>query len=295
MKNRLFAFLFLMVAIASANAQTIYTGHWFSPDEPGRGMNIDHQNGVLVANVYAYNADGSAQWWQAAGPTSYSSGEGKITFSQSLTKYRNGQCLTCSYSGSPSSSEDGHLEIVFQTETRAEVTFPGDRKSAMVPYRFGVGDKAHGMLGMWFFTYVINTSVYTVPYQFASIETSQGVTMAMTANGRAGCVPREDIAREVMVCVELTATGTAKRYYMFRMGIDKTYSGLTSTSSNFTTTSPPMVGYRLTWPNGQEKSLSVEEKAFFVEEDGIDLPREEAVRLLGEALLQYDGQVPEKF
>lgn len=44
-----------------------HSGLWSNPFESGTGLNVDVQDGVIVANYYAYDEDGSPIWYQFSG------------------------------------------------------------------------------------------------------------------------------------------------------------------------------------------------------------------------------------
>ena len=44
-----------------------HTGHWHNPHQPGTGINIDVQNGTMVAMYYGYREDGTSVWLLASG------------------------------------------------------------------------------------------------------------------------------------------------------------------------------------------------------------------------------------
>lgn len=97
-------------------------GTWWNPDESGSGYAIDYQHGVLVVTIYSYQTDGAPQWYLASGPLS---GD---TFTAFLTKYVSGQCISCAYSGRPTTAgDDGTVTIVFSSATTATMFLPGGR------------------------------------------------------------------------------------------------------------------------------------------------------------------------
>ena len=54
----------------SASAFTPRIGHWWNPNESGRGYNVDVHDGILIFNVCAYEANGDPEWYLALGPLS---------------------------------------------------------------------------------------------------------------------------------------------------------------------------------------------------------------------------------
>jgi hypothetical protein len=120
---------FMLAGIASAF--TPQTGHWWNPNESGTGYNIDVSNGVLVITIYSYKPNGDAEWYLASGPLSAD----QRHFSATLDKYRNGQCISCPYTGRPGyGGSDGTISIEFSSATSATVALPGGRVTRIQPF-----------------------------------------------------------------------------------------------------------------------------------------------------------------
>ena len=115
----------------AAFAITPQTGHWWNPNESGTGYNIDVNNNVLVMTIYSFNSNGDSQWYLTAGPMSAD----QRSFVGTLDKYRNGQCISCMYSGSPNFvGNDGQIVINFLSETSAKLTLPNGRTTTIQPF-----------------------------------------------------------------------------------------------------------------------------------------------------------------
>ncbi|MDH5288283.1 MAG: hypothetical protein OEX23_16830 [Betaproteobacteria bacterium] len=109
------------------------TGIWWNSNEPGGGYVLAVRNGVLVLSVYSYRPTGEPIWYLAAGATT----NGNRNFSGVLTKYRFGQCISCTIHRSPLlDGDDGPVSIVFHSNTSATIYLPGGRASNIVPYVF---------------------------------------------------------------------------------------------------------------------------------------------------------------
>jgi hypothetical protein len=111
------------------SAPTLITpaaGLWWNPDESGMGYNFDVKHGVLVVTVFTYEASGHSEWYLAYGPLTLTGTS--TTFSATLDKYRNGQCVSigCAYRnpGEPVGN-DGTMSITFTSPTSATLTLPG--------------------------------------------------------------------------------------------------------------------------------------------------------------------------
>jgi hypothetical protein len=106
-------------------------GLWWNPNESGTGYALDYKHGVLVVTIYSFSVNGAPQWYLAAGPL-----EG-YTFTATLDKYVGGQCIACTYSGSPSSvGNDGAITITFSSPTQATLYLPNNRITRIQPQAF---------------------------------------------------------------------------------------------------------------------------------------------------------------
>ncbi len=265
----LFAF-FLAFLSGSVGAQTVFNGHWYDPSQSGRGMNVDHQNDVMVVDFYGYNSDGSAQWHQASGKTSFDKNTLKITFSAPMLRYRNGQCLTCNYSGAPvSDGDDGTINITFLSPTQAEVTLPGGGKTIMTPYYFGINRGAKGMAGGWIFSYLKDNKFNYANMFFSEKITENGVDIIFSSDGKFACSTEVNTKNNLMVCFEINNSNRIVTYFRAYLAPDKTYYGIASENQNFTS-SDWFTGYRTSWPNGSDKSLLSEKSDIMLSQQSLD-------------------------
>jgi len=173
----------LLFAI-SASAFTPRTGHWYNPAEDGTGYNIDIQDGAIVVTVYSYKANGDAQWYIATGAMT----GGQKSFTGTLSKIKNGACISCPYVKPITDGNDGTITINFLTEVSATVTKPGGFVSNIKPLNFGFGDPPTGLLGQWVFVYDI-ISTFADRYTFTTIAagTANGNGLAVDLTKAAGC------------------------------------------------------------------------------------------------------------
>jgi hypothetical protein len=108
-------------------------GVWYDPAQSGNGYGMDYRNGVLIVQVYSFLANGTAQWYLAAGQINAN------VFHGTLDRYLNGQCasgpacVTYRDPGTPVGN-DGELVITFTSERSANVVFPGGRTSTIRPF-----------------------------------------------------------------------------------------------------------------------------------------------------------------
>jgi YVTN family beta-propeller protein len=129
-------------AIATAPA----AGVWYDPAEPGTGYGFDYKDGVLIAQVYSYRADGAAQWYLGAGNVAGSQ------FTATLDKYADGQCISCLYKAPTLVGNDGNFTINFTSATTARVTLPGGRLAHIQRY-FAAGaapPASAPVAGVWY-------------------------------------------------------------------------------------------------------------------------------------------------
>jgi len=105
-------------------------GLWWNPNESGSGYALDFKHGVLVVTVYSYAPTGAAQWYIASGPVNGS------TFTGTLIKAVNGQCISCAYQVPVSNGNDGTMTIVFSSPTSATMSLPGGRVIPIQPQAF---------------------------------------------------------------------------------------------------------------------------------------------------------------
>jgi hypothetical protein len=109
---------------------TPQVGLWWNPAESGTGYALDYKHGVLVVTVYSYTAAGAPIWYLAFGPVINN------TFTSTLNKFQNGQCISCAYSLPTINGNDGTISITFTSPTTATMTLPGGRNFQIVPQAF---------------------------------------------------------------------------------------------------------------------------------------------------------------
>jgi len=122
--------------VVAATPITPAIGLWWNPDEAGTGYNFDVKHGVLVVTVFTYDAAGHSEWYLAFGPLTANGGT--TTFSATLDKYRNGQCIGvgCAFRApGPPAGNDGTMSITFTSPTGATMTLPG-RVTSIQPMAF---------------------------------------------------------------------------------------------------------------------------------------------------------------
>ena len=145
-RRALLSGLALLFVAVTASALTPVNGHWWNPNESGTGYNIDvNSGGVMVLTVYSYKTTGDSEWYLAVGTLSV---DGKFT--ATLDKYRNGQCISCAYSGRPTAvGNDGSVSITFLNETSAILTLPGGRVTSIQPFFPPPAASSNGLNGTY--------------------------------------------------------------------------------------------------------------------------------------------------
>jgi len=252
---RLALLLFAIVATSAAAFQP-RTGHWNNPNEAGSGMNIDLQDGTFVVTIYSYATDGSAQWYIASGKGT----NDNHNFAGSLDKARAGQCISCTDYIFPSSDgSDGAISISFASEVSATVNLPGGRVTQIQPFNFGFGDPPNGLLGEWVFVYDI-ISTFADRFNFTTIGsgTVNGNGLATDLDRLAGCEYQVSGPLVGMVlCADVDSAGNIQNGYVFKFGLDETYSG--NWLSPITGNLYSMKGFKVKSPTGSTRAAMVED------------------------------------
>jgi hypothetical protein len=243
--KRQMASILCLAWVGAASAIQPRTGNWWNVAEPGRAFNIEIQDGLLVLDVYAYQAGGMAQWYLASGPMTNSGQD----FSGTLDKYVGGQCTSCSFTSPTLVGNDGAISIHFMSETSATVTLPGGVTTAIRPFDFGFGDPPRGLLGEWVFIYD-NVSTFAVKYELTTL-------VGPTANGNgvvggyvvgnpswiAACeLQTSGVLAGQVVCGDADDQGSVSNAFLFSFGLDQTYAGYRVSSPG--AKRYPMKGYK---------------------------------------------------
>ncbi len=202
------------------------TGQWWNPNESGSGYNIDIQNGILVVTIFSYKANGDSEWYISSGALT----NGGHTYTGTLDKYRNGQCISCAYVGRPSSpGNDGALSITFTSETSATMTLPNGRTTAIVPFDFGYGGPPNGLLGEWVYFYdILTTFAERFNFTTRGDATSSGNGTAIDLANNAICEYKTSgtFVGQVL-CFDFDSTLTkVQNQYQYRWGVNEGYGGI---------------------------------------------------------------------
>lgn len=114
----LVAFGISLPAAAVTNG-TDFTDLWWNPSEPGWGLNVIHQNGIIFATLYVYDAAGTPHYYSA----SETRGTGS-SFSGPLFETRGTHFAVTPYNvGAHSATAVGTLTLTFSTANSGTLTY----------------------------------------------------------------------------------------------------------------------------------------------------------------------------
>ena len=105
-------------------------GLWWNPNESGSGYNFDIKNGTIAITIFSYEAGGHSEWYLSSGSMT----DNNTKYTGTLDKYRNGQCISCSFTGMPTMiGNDGTISITFTSATSAVLSLPNNRTTTIQP------------------------------------------------------------------------------------------------------------------------------------------------------------------
>jgi hypothetical protein len=140
------------------------SGIWYNPQRPGSGLVLEKQGDLLMGSLFAYAADGKAQWYTFSGPLQTRESPFALTLIAPLVRYQNGMCVNCEYSA-PSAIEDaGSIALEFTQHSYGSYSVAGGERNFIVPALLGIaaapdlGERASGyqfpeLEGKWTFTF----------------------------------------------------------------------------------------------------------------------------------------------
>lgn len=230
----------------AANDFTPLPGTWIVSAEqdgqPGRGMAIDVQDGVLVMQVYNYRANGTATFHLAVGNI-----DGNQVAAP-LKSYRGGRYFG---SGPLSGVEDGdagEVRIEFTSATQAQLRFPGEPTVAIQRFRFDNTAPSALPSAYWLMS-MQNASGTAVQSALAltGVDTSSGPAMAIVF----------PTGNQIVVACSYSATlqgfncsngsGTPAVRLQFQTALHQMSGAAQIDGSNY-----QMVGQRLLSPDGYD-------------------------------------------
>lgn len=155
--------LLVLAVPLPALAYTPESGIWWSPAEPGTGLQIEIQDNFLALSGYVFEPGGAPTWVTAQGFLDATGWNFNSTESQTdaswLSTFQGGQCIGCEYTGPPSANlgSQGQIRLSFDpaNPTRAVLVW-GGRLTQIERFEFYLrrpGDSAGvvttKMLGEW--------------------------------------------------------------------------------------------------------------------------------------------------
>jgi hypothetical protein len=95
-----------------------FTGLWWNPGEPGWGVSVEHQGGVIMATLFGYSPDGSPHWYTASAMREQADGD----FHGDLFEMTGPAFGTAPWGGLVMHTA-GRMRIVFSGPTAARIEF----------------------------------------------------------------------------------------------------------------------------------------------------------------------------
>lgn len=113
-------------------------GWWYSASEGGSGYFIETQGAdrTLYMAAYMYDTDGSAVWYVAGGALQSGAFGAGLTFTGTLTEYRDGLSLEGTWRMPSVAATRGSVSIQFVGTQQATLTLPGGRQVSLTRYPF---------------------------------------------------------------------------------------------------------------------------------------------------------------
>ena len=218
MVRRIATFIASLVAVlASGNALALWPdGGWYwNPGEPGRGVSIEVQDNKIFLAIYTYESNGASVYYYAAGDMT-----GDRTFTNTLFKTSNGQCIGCT-ARTPTSTPVGTVTVSFTGYETATLTALGNTLQLQ---RFDFSDtnlfNPSALYGEWSITegapssgtYFGDKITLTTPATSALGNIVRGNRTGDTARSAYGQCSSRDIC-----VIGLSYSSSADEYYLFGM------------------------------------------------------------------------------
>lgn len=145
MKNKVLLFATAMLITHAAWAITPENGWWWNPSEPGRGFNIETQQGTVFIATFVYDDGGSPIWYSGTRELRNNA------VTATLMRSDGGQCIGCAYTAPISSDGAGPVTVKFTSETNGTLTWQG-RIVPIERFNFALGKGLDRLLGEWVIT-----------------------------------------------------------------------------------------------------------------------------------------------
>ena len=232
-----------LVGTGLAQAFTPHTGTWVVTSElngkPGRGLAIDVQDKTLAMQMYAYEANGNATFYQTSGPLVDNQ------YTGTLNKYRGGRYLGSGDRTGVDNGNDGVVKMRFESGTKGYVTFPGEQEKEITRFSFAYPPVAQSLVGLWVLTpinsFTPQADVVILEKQIGPSANGSGTVT--TSDNRFGC---DHLVRGVnagwVKCVKINAANKLVRSYFFKYMVN---DGEGLVGLNEATAKDPLVVRRL--------------------------------------------------
>lgn len=184
---------------------------------PGRGIQIEVENGIVVLTYYGYRLGGSSGFLLASGPIVNN------VFSADLFDYQGGTVFGGPYQPAQLIGSAGRVNISFSSGLHGTITLPGESPKAISKLGFGYGNNPDSLLGTWLLTYIGVTSIFSDKYTLTTVtgqSTSNGNGLVTSSSGDFACenIVSGSLAGQIM-CTEGVATYDDS--YFFKMSGDR--------------------------------------------------------------------------
>jgi hypothetical protein len=169
--------LLLAALFAIANAALAVTpedGWWWNPAEPGRGFNIETQNGTVFVATFIYDNSGQPIWYSGSGMLNNG------ILNATLMRSDSGQCVGCPYQA-PNTNAQGDIAIEFHSPLQATVNWQG----AIIPierFNFALGGGVHQLLGIWTIALTSPPGSMGLSDEVAYVEVREGTALGIRAS-----------------------------------------------------------------------------------------------------------------
>ena len=115
-------------------------GSWYNPDQSGTGINLEIQNGFLVAFYYGYTVEGIPEWQIIRGPLVRSEQEGVLWERSGFMKYyQDGNCIGCAYVPPLGPVNGLAVKLEFLQRNYLRITIGENPAQYYVPIMYGSG------------------------------------------------------------------------------------------------------------------------------------------------------------
>lgn len=114
------------------------TGAWYNPDQSGTGINVEIQNGKLLAFYYGYDAEGRPEWQLFSGLLTRSEQEGvQWELDTFMAHFKDGNCIGCDYQTPADPTEGPAVKLEFQQRNYLRLTIGDNPSQFYVPIIYG--------------------------------------------------------------------------------------------------------------------------------------------------------------